>query len=153
MSNVLKETHAWLHEDMQQVRLGRMLGLRNVIFSSTFFFINPNEERALSYIHEEDNHLIITYPIVSQTLSTNFPLLQDMIPLNPPQISRAFSTTFPLLQDMIPLNPPQISQAFSTTFPLLQNMIPLNPPQISHISWIRYANQILHDFLLRNRLA
>lgn len=67
-----------------------------------------NEERALSYIHEEDNHLIMTDPLFSQPLSTTFSLLQDMIPSN--------------------------------------------PPHISHISWIRYANQILHDLLLRNRL-
>jgi hypothetical protein len=35
----LEEIHAWLHEDMQQVRLGGMLGLINVLFSSIFPFI------------------------------------------------------------------------------------------------------------------
>jgi hypothetical protein len=35
----LEKIHAWLHEDMQQVKLGGMLGLRNVLFSSTFPFI------------------------------------------------------------------------------------------------------------------
>lgn len=41
MPNVLKDVHAWLHEDMQQVQLGGMLGLRNVVFSSTFPFTIP----------------------------------------------------------------------------------------------------------------
>ena len=35
---VLQKLHAWLHEDMQHLQLGRMLGLRNVVFSSTFPF-------------------------------------------------------------------------------------------------------------------
>jgi hypothetical protein len=39
MPKFLKKIHAWLHEDMQQVKLGGMLGLRNVLFSSTFPFI------------------------------------------------------------------------------------------------------------------
>ena len=46
---------------------------------SLLFVIHPNEERALSYIHEEDNLSIITYQIFSQALSTSFPLLQDII--------------------------------------------------------------------------
>jgi hypothetical protein len=36
-----EKIHAWLHEDMQQVKLGGMLGLRNVLFSSTFPFTIP----------------------------------------------------------------------------------------------------------------
>jgi hypothetical protein len=30
MPKVLKKIHAWLHEGMQQVQLGGMLGLKNV---------------------------------------------------------------------------------------------------------------------------
>jgi hypothetical protein len=41
MPKVLQNIHAWLHEDMQQVQLGGMLGLRNVAFSSTFPFTIP----------------------------------------------------------------------------------------------------------------
>jgi hypothetical protein len=41
MPKVLQNIHAWLHEDMQQVQLGGMLGLRNVTFSSTFPFTIP----------------------------------------------------------------------------------------------------------------
>jgi capsule polysaccharide modification protein KpsS len=37
--NFLEKIHAWFHEDMQQVKLGGMLGLINVLFSSTFPFI------------------------------------------------------------------------------------------------------------------
>ena len=39
---VLKKIHARLHEDMQQVQLGGMLGLRNVVFSSSFPFTIPH---------------------------------------------------------------------------------------------------------------
>ena len=41
MPKSLKKIHAWLHEDMQQVELGGMLGIRNLLFSSTFPFIIP----------------------------------------------------------------------------------------------------------------
>jgi len=41
MPKVLQKIQAWLHEDMQQVKLGGMLGLRNVVFSSTFPFTIP----------------------------------------------------------------------------------------------------------------
>jgi hypothetical protein len=41
MPKVLQNIHAWLHEDMQQVQLGGMLGLINVAFSSTFPFTIP----------------------------------------------------------------------------------------------------------------
>ena len=49
------------------------------LHSLLFVIHSSNEGRALSYIHEEDNISIITYPIFSQALSTSFPLLQDII--------------------------------------------------------------------------
>ena len=39
---VLNRIHARLHEDMQQVQLGRMLRLKNVLFSSTLPFAIPH---------------------------------------------------------------------------------------------------------------
>ena len=39
MPKFLEKIHAWLHEDKQQVKLRGMLGLKNVLFSSTFTFI------------------------------------------------------------------------------------------------------------------
>ena len=42
MPKILKKIHAKLHEEMQQVQLGRMLGLRNVIFSSTLPLAIPH---------------------------------------------------------------------------------------------------------------
>jgi hypothetical protein len=58
MPKVLKKIHAWLHEDMQQVELGGMLGLRNVTFISSFpspflTFHGPNKPFIIPfpYIH------------------------------------------------------------------------------------------------------
>ena len=42
MPKVIKNIHARLHEYMQQVQLGSMLGLRNVTFSSTLSFVIPH---------------------------------------------------------------------------------------------------------------
>ena len=111
--------------------------------NSFHYSLYQNEERALSYIHEEDNHLIITYPIFSQALSTNVPLLQDMIPTN---LSSIFNY-FPIITKYDPF------ESSTNLSHSLDNICQPNPPWFSpwiiiSLIWWRTYLRILVELIL-----